>query len=186
MQDEKIVALYLMRDETAIRETEKKYGSYLTKIAHNILADWEDCKECVNTTYFKTWTSIPPHKPSVLSTYLGKITREYAIEIFRTQHRKKRSGSEYELSLSELGECIPAKQSTESQVELMLLTEALNAFLYSLTSEERCVFVGRYYYMDSIKKVSSYYGMSESKVKSMLFRIRNRLKEYLEKEGFCV
>lgn len=186
MQDEMIVSMYFTRDENAIKETEKKYGRYLTKIAHNILSDLEDCKECVNTTYFKAWTSIPPHKPSVLSTYLGKITREYAIEIFRTQHRKKRSGSEYELSLSELEECIPARQSTESQVDLTLLKEALNTFLYSLTSEERCVFVGRYYYMDSIKKVSSYYGMSESKAKSMLFRIRNRLKKYLEKEGFII
>ena len=186
MQDERIVSLYFKRDENAIRETEKKYGRYLTKIAHNILVDLEDCKECVNTTYFKAWTSIPPHKPSALAAYLGKITRECAIEVFRTQHRKKRSGSEYELSLSELDECIPTKESTESQVEFALLTEALNTFLYSLTSEERCVFVGRYYYMDSIKNISFYYGMSETKVKSMLFRMRNRLKNYLEKEGFCI
>ena len=95
MQDEMIVALYWKRDESAISETERKYGRYLSKIAYNILSDWEDSKEAVNDTYLKAWKSMPTHKPGVLSTYLGKITRQPSIEAFRTRNRDKRKHSAY-------------------------------------------------------------------------------------------
>ena len=96
MQDEMIVDLYWKRDEKAISETERKYGRYLSKIAYNILSDWEDSKETVNDTYLKAWNSMPTHKPSVLSTYLGKITRQLSIDAFRTRNRDKRKHSEYD------------------------------------------------------------------------------------------
>lgn len=104
MQDEKIVALYWERNETAIHETEQKYGRYLTKIAYNVLADLEDSKESVNDTYLSAWNSMPPHKPEILSTYLAKITRRISIDIYRKKNRKKRQPSEYALSLEELEE----------------------------------------------------------------------------------
>lgn len=184
MQDEKIVALYWQRDENAIQETEQKYGRYLSKIAHNILSDFEDSREAVNDTYLKAWNSMPPHRPGVLATYLGKITRQLSIDIFRRRNREKRRASQYALSLSELEECVCGGNTTEQDVDLHLLAEAINAYLYTLTPQARNTFVGRYYYMDSIREVAAYYGMSESGVKSMLFRTRQGLRNYLEQEGF--
>lgn len=184
MQDEQIVALYWQRDELAIQETEQKYGRYLSKIAYNILSDSEDCKECINDTYLKAWNSIPPHKPDALAAYLGKITRELAIDIFRTRNRKKRQASEYALSLSELEECVPDTVSTEQSADLHLLAEAITSYLSLLSKEARVTFVGRYYYMDTLKEIAAYQGMSEAKVKSMLYRTRQGLKIYLQQEGF--
>lgn len=186
MLDENIVELYWNRDESAIQKTEEKYGHYLTKIAYNILADWDDSLESVNDTYFKAWNSMPPHKPYVLSVYLGKITRELSIDIFRKRNRQKRISSEYAISLSELEECLAAGNHTEEQVNLHLLSESIQNFLRTLSKEQRTVFVGRYYFSDSIYDISRYYDMSESNVKSMLHRTRIALKKHLEKEGFFV
>lgn len=178
MQDDKIVALYWQRDENAIRETEQKYGRYLSRIAHNILPDVEDSREAVNDAYLKAWNSIPPHRPDVLATYLGKITRQLSIDIFRRRNREKRRDSEYALPLSELEECVCEDNATEQDVDLHLLAEAINTYLRTLTPQARNTFVGRYYYMDSIRKVAAYYGMSESGVESLLFRTRQGLKNY--------
>ena len=186
MQDDKIVALYWQRNEAAIVETEQKYGRYLSKIAYNILADFEDSKECVNDTYLRAWNSMPPNRPKVLATYIGKITRQISIDRFRSRNRVKRQASEYALSLAELEDCVSGSDGTEQVVDIHLLAEAINAYLYSLSPEARNTFVGRYYYMDSIREVASYYGMSESKVKSMLYRTRKGLKVYLEQEGFAL
>lgn len=186
MQDEEIVALYWQREEQAIRETEQKYGRYLIKIARNVLLDAEDSIETVNDTYLKAWNSMPPHRPSLLATYLGKITRQLSIDRFRSRHREKRRASEYALSLCELEDCVCAGNTTEQDVDLHLLAEAIGAYLSTLTPQARNTFVGRYYYMDSIREVAAYYGMSQSAVKSMLFRTRQGLKKHLEQEGFLV
>lgn len=184
MQDEKIVSLYWKRDERAIKETQIKYDRYLTKIAYNILADFEDSKESVNDTYLAAWNSMPPHKPDVLSTYLGKMTRRISIDIFRKKNREKRKASEYAVSLAELEDCIAGDESPEGSMELQFLVETLNTFLRALPPDARNTFIGRYYFLDSVKEVASYCKMSESKAKSLLFRTRNRLREYLREEGF--
>ena len=119
MQDEKILDLYWERNESAIYETEQKYGRYLTKIAYNILADMEDSKESVNDTYLGAWNSMPPHKPEILSTYLVKITRWISIDIFRKRNRKKRQISEYTISLEELGDCVSVGDTTEQEVDAL-------------------------------------------------------------------
>lgn len=186
MNDDMIVDLYWQRNENAIRETEQKYGRYLSKIAYNILFDFEDSRESVNDTYLKAWNSMPPHRPNVLTTYLGKITRQLSIDIFRRRNREKRRASEYALSLSELEECVSGGDTTEQGIDLHLLAEAIDSYLGKLTPEARNTFVGRYYYMDSIREVASYYNMSESKAKSMLHRIRLGLRDYLEQEGFVL
>lgn len=186
MEDYEIVDLYWNRREQAIEETQNKYGNYLFKIAKNILFDHEDSLESVNDTYFKAWNSMPPHRPSKLSTYLGKITRELSIDMLRFRYRKKRQPSEYVLSLSELSDCVSGGDTTMEQIQLQMLTESINRYVRSLSPKSRDIFVGRYYFMDSINEVASYHGMSISKVKSMLFRIRKGLKEHLIKEGFEV
>lgn len=184
MEDSKIVELYWQRDENAVRETERKYGRYLLKISNSILADEEDSRECVNDTYWKAWGSMPPHKPSVLSTYLGKITRQLSIDVYRKRHREKRKTSEYALSLSELEECASGGDTTQQSVDLTLLAEAIGTYLRTLPLEVRNTFLARYYFMDSIREIAEHSGMSQSNVKSMLHRTRLGLKAYLEQEGF--
>ena len=183
MEDSQIVSLYWQRDEVAIDHTEKKYGQYLTAIAYNILADREDSHESVNDTYLAAWNSMPPQKPQVLSTYLGKLTRRISIDLFRKRTSQKRGGSEYALSLEELGECI-GSNSTEEALDAQLLSQAIAGFLQTLSPETRNVFLCRYYYLDPVKKIAGYCGISEAKVKILLHRTRQGLWEHLQKEGF--
>ncbi|MBQ7386083.1 MAG: sigma-70 family RNA polymerase sigma factor [Ruminococcus sp.] len=184
MQDEKIVELYFSRDELALKETEAKYGKYLFKIAFDVLADISDSEESVNDTYLAAWNSIPPNKPTMLSTYLGKLTRRISIDIFRKKISKKRNGSQYALSVTELEDCVKSTENMEEEMENKALGLAINDFLRTLSKESRVLFVGRYYFCDSLKEVARYAGVSESKAKSNLFRTRQKLKDYLLKEGF--
>ena len=184
MKDAEIVDLYWSRDEDAIHQTQRKYGLYLAKVAFNILSDREDSLECVNDTYLAAWNSMPDNRPKVLSTYLAKIARQISIDVFRKKNRLKRYASEYALSLEELGDTFADGTTPESALDAKLLHEAVNRFLRSLTEESRNAFLGRYYFFDSLKEVAGYCGMSESKCKSMLYRTRQSLKAYLQKEGF--
>ena len=184
MNDEAIVRLYWQRSESAITETERKYGAYLTKIAYNILYDIEDSRESVNDTYLSAWNSMPPHRPKILSAYLAKLTRRISIDIFRKRTRDKRGGSEYALSLEELNECIPTSDRTAEEADLHALAQAINRYLRTLPEQQRNVFIGRYFYADSLQEVADYYRMSISKTKSMLHRTRQGLKVHLIKEGY--
>ena len=186
MEDEAIVSLYWDRDERAIRETEEKYDRYLTKIACNILNDREDSRESVNDTYLAAWDSIPPHRPGVLSAYLAKLTRRISIDRFRYRTRDKRMGSEYAVSLSELGDCVSGGNTTEEIVNVKLLADSIGIFLRLQSREARTTFIARYYFLDSVKEIARSSGMSESKVKSLLHRTRVALKKYLEEEGFSL
>ncbi|MBR2009844.1 MAG: sigma-70 family RNA polymerase sigma factor [Oscillospiraceae bacterium] len=184
MTDEQIVTLYWDRNEDAIQQTKQKYEAYLSKIAYNILADFEDSGECVNDTYLKAWNSMPMHRPSVLSTYLGKIARQLSIDVFRKKNSTKRYASEYASSLNELSDSFSDNTTPEQLLDAKLLDEAINRFLRTLPDAERNTFIGRYYFFDSLKTVAAYCGMRESKAKSMLYRTRKNLKIYLVKEGF--
>lgn len=184
MRDDRIVELYWKRDEGAIRQTEIKYGYYLTKLAYHILSDWEDSRESVNDTYMSAWKSIPPHRPKVLLTYLCKITRQTAIDIYRRRNSAKRQASEYALSLFELEDCLSAGNTTEQDTDLRLLSGAIQNYLMTLPEGTRDAFIGRYFFADSVREVAGYCGMSEAGMKSLLHRTRAGLKKYLEKEGF--
>ena len=186
MTDERIVQLYWDRNESAVAETQNKYSRYLTKIAYNVLNNMEDSLESVNDTYMHAWKAMPPHRPSVLSTFLAKITRRTAIDVLRRKNSEKRVPSEYISSLSELEECISDRGSVEQVIEAEELAKAIGAFLKTIAPEARHLFIGRYFYMDSLKDVAKYCGMSEAKAKSMLYRTRCGLKEYLEKEGYAI
>lgn len=184
MEDEQIVSLYWERDEGAIAATQEKYHRYLTKIANNILANAEDSRESVNDTYLAAWNSMPNHRPTVLQTYLAKLTRRISIDRFRYRTREKRVSSEYALSLEELGDCVSGGNTTEEIVNVKLLADAIGVFLRLQTEECRTVFLGRYYFLDSVKEIARYCGMTESKVKTLLYRTRIALKTHLEQEGF--
>lgn len=185
MEDAQIVTLYWQRNEDAIRATQEKYDRYLNKVANQILADLEDSRESVNDTYLAAWNSMPPHRPTVLSGYLSKITRRISIDCFRSKNRDKRRPSQYALSLEELGE-VCGGNTPEETVDAKLLAGSIAAFLRAQSSDARNLFIGRYYYFDSLKEAAAYCGMTESKAKSLLYRTRLALREHLNKEGFSV
>ncbi len=183
MEDSRIVDLYWQRNESAIDATAQKYGSYCLRIASNILSSREDAEESVNDTYLSAWQSIPPYRPSVLSTFLGKITRRISLNRWRNQHRQKRGGGEIPLVLEELAQCIPSGQSLEQHLEQKELTQAIRRFLGTLPETQRDVFVSRYWFLADIPEIAGKFGFTQGKVKSMLFRLRERLRDYLLKEG---
>lgn len=183
MEDARIVDLYWARSETAIDETSAKYGKYCYAIAHNILANAEDADESVNDTYLAAWNSIPPHRPSVLSSFLGKITRRISIDKWRARSAEKRGGGEIVLALDELSDCVPSSTNVEQTVEAEELGKAIDRFVMALPIMERRVFICRYWYLDSIASICHQFGFSQNKVKVMLHRIRKDLRNFLEKEG---
>ena len=186
MDDNLIVGLFFERDERAIREAENKYSAYLRKIAYNILGSDEDVAECVNDTYLAAWNSIPPHKPTNLLTYLSKLARRCAVDVYRTRTRQKRRGSEYSASLSELSEVLQGGERPDDALNAKLLTKSIEDFLKGVPDESRRVFIARYYFLDSIADISKCFGISAGKVKTLLHRTRLKLKEHLESDGFTV
>ncbi len=155
-------------------------------IDFHILHNEQDRKECVNDTYLKAWKAIPPQYPNKLPAFLGKITRNLALNRYRYSVRKKRGYGQTSLVLDELQECIPASNSTEDAIEEKVLVDVLNRFLHSLPIEKRMLFLRRYWYMSSIQEIAKDYEISEGKVKMTLLRIRNKLKQVLEKEGIVL
>ena len=186
MQDEQIIDLYWERSEEAIRETDKKYGKYCGTIAWNILYSAEDAEECVNDTWMNAWNAMPPHRPGFLKAFLGKITRNLALNLYEKKHAEKRGGGETAAPLSELEECIASPEAASWSPDRQVLTDVLNGFLRKLSYEKRTIFVRRYWYFDQVKDIARDLGISESKVKMTLLRQRRELAEILGKEGIGV
>lgn len=186
MTDEQIVALYWQRSEHAITETDQHYGRYFRYIAFGILQDDEDAKETVNDTYLKAWNTMPPQRPNHLKAFLGRITRQLSINRLEYNTAQKRAGSQYWIALEELSGCLPANSSGEDFADLIALRESLEKFLYSLPLQSRRIFIRRYWHLHSIAEIATDFSMSESKVKSLLMRTRNKLKQHLTEGGFSV
>ena len=183
MQDHEIVDLYWARSENAVTETNNKYGSYCRKIAMNITDNAEDSEECMNDTYLSAWNSMPEERPDLLAPYLAAITRNHALTLYRKSHSLKRGAGQTALALEELLE-VADSSSTEDMVDMSLLKEHINRFLSGLGRNERIVFVRRYFYVDPLSEIASKLSMSESAVKSLLFRLRGKLKACLIQEGY--
>ena len=181
MKDTDIITLYNRRDERAIYETHQKYGDYCMSISVGILQNRQDAEECVNDTYLHTWKSIPPKQPSVLRTYLGKLTRNLSIDRLRTRRRARRD-SEMTVSFEELEDVLAATEDTNEGE----LTDLLNSFLEALPDTERHLFVGRYWYAYPVNRMAEAYGMTPNAVSKQLARTRERLKAYLEERGYSV
>ena len=186
MEDEKIIELYWARSERAITETSLRYGGYCRSIAFSILGQAQDAEECVSDTWLGAWNAMPPHRPAVLSAFLGKITRRIAMKRWRYCDAKRRGGGETALALDELSECIPDRDDPQSALDAAELGRALDAFLDGLPLTERRVFVCRYWYLLSVAEIARRFGFGQSKVKSMLMRIRQKLRTYLTEEGIDV
>ena len=186
MDDSRIVDLYLLRDEEAIRKTVAKYGSRLCALAHSIVCDRQVAEECENDTYMEAWNSIPPHEPrTYLFAFLARIARHLSLNFCRDRGRLKRSAFLCELS-TDLEQCIPAPDDAQCRIDDIAFQEMLNAFLGTLSDKKRNIFIRRYWYLDSVADISMRFGLSESSVKTTLFRCRKKLREHLEKGGYTI
>lgn len=186
MDDEKILDLFFERDEAALEATAQKYGSYCRAVAQGILHDREDALECVNDTYLRAWGAIPPKRPGVLRIYLGKITRNLSLDKYRRRHAAKRGGDTVTILHSELNECVPGGNNIEAEAEASHITSAIDASLRRMSQEMRLVFMRRYWHADSVETIAARFNISVGKVKSMLFRARQKLRADLEGEGVAV
>ena len=183
MEDNKIISLFFERSEQAIKELDCKYGSAIKKTAANILNNRQDVEECVNDTYLKTWNSIPPHTPNPLVGYVCRIARNLAINRYHTNNAEKRGGN-YDLVLDEMQECIPSGVNIETDYEAKELSAAINRFLSTLDQEDRFLFVRRYWYADSVSDLAAITNGSANRISVRLFRLREKLRNTLLKEGF--
>ncbi|MBE6117383.1 MAG: sigma-70 family RNA polymerase sigma factor [Solobacterium sp.] len=186
MEDKEIVSLYLARDEDAIVQTDLKYGAYCRTIAFRILRDAEDVKECISDTWLKLWNSIPPVIPASLKHYAAKIIRNAAFDRYEADHTQKRGNGEIPVILDELAECIPSSVSVEEEVAEHELRRVINLFLRDEKERERNLFIRRYFHSETIEEIAVVYGMRKDAVASSLYRMRGRLKVYLENEGYSV
>lgn len=186
MKDIDIIKLYFARSEKAISITAEKYGRYLMRIAENILFSSQDCEECVSDTYLKAWNSIPPATPENLPTYLGKITRNNAINRYNMNTAQKRGKGNVDVIFSELESCIPSEFSVDYVVDEKHLIYLIEDFLKSQNKMKRIIFIRRYWYCEPISSIANDFSISENKVTSILYRMRLKLKEKLEKEGITV
>lgn len=185
MDDEMIIKLFWDRDENAIRHTDDKYGKLCYSISYGVLECEEDAKECVNDTYLSVWNSIPPQKPNSFPAFISRITRNISINRYNYNNAQRRK-SDYEKVLDEVNDFTPNEQFTESVFERNRLRNAINDFVSKLPMMQRVIFVRRYWYLSSVKQIAKDYSLGESAVKAQLMRIRNKFREYLEKEGFTL
>lgn len=186
IEDNVIIQLYFDRDENAIKATSEKYGKYCSSIAINILGNKEDAEECVNDTYLKTWNTIPPNRPSVLRTFLGKITRNLAFDLYKKMNAEKRGSGNITVVLDELGECVSGGCDPEQEYDKKECINSINTFLGTLSEEKCAFFVSRYWYAETIYDIAKRYGKSENYVSVSLNRIRKKLHEHLVERGFEV
>lgn len=185
MEDNEIIELFWQRSQQAIVETDGKYGGRLHSLSMNILHDREDAEECVNDTYHATWNTLPPKKPNYFFAYLAKLTRNFSFGKYDYYHAQKRNVTVVELS-DEIENCIPSPNDLEQKLDSKEIGRIISDFLYTQSLEMRTVFVRRYWYMESVRDISDEFHISESKVKSILFRMRNKLRNHLEGEGILL
>ncbi len=186
MEDSAIIELYFNRNENAITETDKKYGVLCRKIAFNILSVNEDTEECVNDSYYKAWTLIPPERPNSFMAWLGKIVRNTALNIYSKLHAKKRFNG-IDLMLDELQDCIPASGTPETELEDKEISMVISKWLKELSEEDRYLFIRRYWYGDSVNELADgMKGVNAHTLAQRLYRLRSRLRERLEREEICL
>lgn len=182
MEDQKIIDLFFLRSEMAVTELAKKYGMVCKKLAFHILNSREDAEECVNDAYLALWNKIPPNRPDPLQTYLCRIVRNLAIKKYRANTAEKRN-SFYDMSLDELTECIPARETVEDHWDAKELGKHLDAFLDTLDQKSRILFLRRYWFSESLAELASEFHITEHNAAVRLSRIRAKLRNYLSKEG---
>lgn len=184
MEDQKIVALYWQRNQDAIRETDRKYGSYCFRVAKNLLSGFQDAEECVSDTWLGAWNSIPPQRPGCLRQYLAKLTRNLAFSRYRTLTAQKRGGGELPLVLEELSECLADETDVEGETIAKELARSVQKFLAALPEREANVFLRRYFYAEPVAEIARRYALTANHASVLLSRTRGKLKRHLTMEGY--
>ena len=185
MEDSKIIDLFFAREEQAIEELDRKHGSVVRKTAANILRDRQDVEECVNDTYLGVWNNIPPQRPNPLISFVCRIARNLAVSRLRRETAARRNSS-FDLVLDELEDFIPSRMNVEMDYETKELIAAINRFLSELDYDDRFLFVRRYWFADSVKDIAAAMHSRENRISVRLFRLREKLKKSLKKEGYPV
>ena len=186
MEDYDIIELYWARDQEAIRQTDRKYGGFCRSILRRILGDGRDAEECLNDTWLGAWNAMPVHRPERLAPFLGKITRSLAFNRYQARQAEKRGGGQLPLALEELGDCVPAAPSAAQAAEDRELERAVDRVLHSQPSRDCDIFLRRYWYVEPVADIGERYGLKASTVKSSLYRSREKLRRFLEKEGITL
>lgn len=181
LEDSQIIELFFQRSERAIDAAEEKYGALCRSVAWNLLGNEEDVQECVNDTWHSLWRVIPPQKPEKLASFIAKIVRNLAMK--RLTYRNAEKRAVMTVSFEELSQCIPSANTVEDLLEARELVGLLDRFLNTLDADSRDMFLRRYWFFDSVREIARGFGISETKVTTKLYRIRNRLKAYLAEEG---
>jgi len=185
MEDFEIIALYFAREERAIKETEIKYGKRLLSFSEGITGDRRDAEECVNDTYLETWNRIPPTRPHNFFAFLLKIIRHLSLDVCDRKNAQKRSAVVVELS-DEMRDSLPSYSMPDEEIKAEELGRCIDSFLRTQKQSARIIFIKRYFYGESISRIAESTSLSEANVKSILFRMRSKLKKYLEKEGYSI
>ena len=185
MDDEKIIELFFNRSEQAIEEVDKKYGKTCHNISYNILHNKLDAEECVNDAYLGAWNAIPPARPHPLLTYLCKIVRNLSLKRYEFNTAIKRN-STYDVAMEELESCLSSPETVESEIALKELTHIIENFLDSLSTENRVIFLRRYWFSDTYSDIAARVGMTEKNVSVRLTRIRENLRNYLKEREVLV
>ena len=178
MNDLSIIELYFARDEEAIKQTDIKYGKLCHSVAYNILNNNEDSEECVNDTYIGVWNAIPPAKPNSLLSFVCRIVRNLSLKRYAQRTAAKRN-SHYDVALEELQECLAASTSIEEEIAQRELAQIIEAFLDTLSRQDRVIFLRRYWFSDAYADIAARLGLSEKNVSVRLTRIRKELRKYL-------
>jgi len=186
VEDSGIIDLYWARSQQAIVESDHKYGSYCRAIARGILALEEDAEECVNDTWLRAWNAMPPQRPGILSAFFGKLTRNLSLDRWRRERAAKRGGSQVEVALHELEDCLPDRRGPEDHLDATETAAAISAFLRSQPELDRRLFVRRYFHMEPLAVLGERFGLTQGQIKSRLHRTRQKLKLALREEGIAV
>lgn len=186
MTDDEIIEHYWQRDKSAISETSEQYGAYCYHIANNILHNKEDAEECVNDTWLRAWSSIPPNRPTHLRLFLAKITRNLAFNRQKAKKTAKRGGGEIDAVLNELSECLADSTDAESAFSASELEKSINQFVGALPERDCNIFVRRYFFTEPISAIAARYALKKNNVMVILSRTRQKLREHLKQEGFTV
>ena len=186
MEDHKIIDLYWARSQQAIVESDQKYGPYCRAIALGILAMREDAEECVNDTWLRAWNAMPPQRPSVLSAFFGKLTRNLSLDRWRWERAAKRGGGQVEVALQELEDCLPDCRVPDQELDARETADLISTFLRTQPELDRRLFVRRYFHLEALSSLGKRFGLTESQVKSRLYRTRQKLKLLLEHEGVAI
>ena len=184
MTDEQIIELFWARSETAIKETDAKYGTLCRRLSENIVRSPEDAEECVNDSYLRVWNLIPDARPAYYQAFLCRIVKNASLDMIKYYTAKKRGGAT--ACFDELEQMLADRDTPERALDSAALTEAIEAFLLQQDDTDRRVFLRRYWYCEAVKDIAADYGVKESKISNILYKCRERLRKHLEKEGFAI